>query len=215
MKNRLILRPIGTLLSVLFVTALALPGAAAEEVDSKAFFPWAIGDAWVYNTTDKKSKDHFEMKVEIDDRWQEAGESGMVMTQRDKRGQMREFQTRNEQGIFIAKLGLKKSVSPQVHSLFNPPVPRVIFPLTPGTKVHWEGRLKIAWVNKPIVFDGTVQDWEEISVPAGTFHCIKLYFHQKRGDDVVDEYAWYAKDIGQVKYEGGQYVKELQSYKIK
>jgi len=92
----------------------------------------------------------------------------------------------------------------------------VIFPLEPGTKVHWEGRLKVTGImNKPIVFDGEVVGWEEVEVPAGKFHCIKLHFHEKRGNDVIDEDAWYAEGVGQVKYDGGQYVKELKSSQIK
>ena len=91
-------------------------------------------------------------------------------------------------------------------------MPRVIYPLQPGTKVHWEGRLKVAWVDKPIIFDGEVVGFEEIDVPAGKFHCIKLHYHEKRGKEVIDEDAWYAEGVGQVKYDGGQYVKELKSY---
>ena len=52
-------------------------------------------------------------------------------------------------------------------------------------------------------------------VPAGKFHCIKLHYHEKRGDEVIDEDAWYAEGVGQVKYDGGQYVKELKTYQIK
>ncbi len=67
-------------------------------------------------------------------------------------------------------------------------------------------------MNKPIIFDGEVTGWEDIEVPAGKYHCIKLHYHEKRGDDVIDEDAWYAEGVGQVKYDGGQYIKELKSY---
>jgi len=68
-------------------------------------------------------------------------------------------------------------------------------------------------VDKPIIFDGEVVGFEDIEVPAGKFHCIKLHYHEKRGEDVIDETAWYAEGVGQVKYDGGEYVKELKSFK--
>ena len=189
-------------------------GPALFAATDEAFFPWAKGDSWIYDTYKKGDKDPFEMKVVIQGRWAEEGAAGMIMAQKDKRGTMREFQTKNEKGIFIDKLALSKALTPEVNTRFTPPVPRVIFPLTPGTKVHWEGRLKVAWMNKPILFDGTVVGWEDITVPAGKFHCIKLHFHEKRGEEVIDEDAWYAQGVGQVKYDGGQYVKELKSCQI-
>jgi hypothetical protein len=69
-------------------------------------------------------------------------------------------------------------------------------------------------MDKPIIFDGEVLGWEDITVPAGKFHCIKLHYHEKRGGEIIDEEAWYAQGVGQVKYDGGQYVKELKSYKV-
>lgn len=198
--------------SVMALLACCTLPMFAEAPSNDAFFPLEQGTSWVYDTLHKTKKDKFEMKVTVEGPWKEKGESGMILAQKDKRGRMREFLTKNEKGIFIYKLGLKKSVSPEVDTKFTPAVPRVIYPLEPGTKVHWEGRLKVAWVDKPIIFDGTVQGWEDIEVPAGKFKCIKLYYHEKRGDEVIDEYAWYADGVGQVKYDGGEYIKELKSF---
>ena len=188
--------------------------AAAETADLTAYFPMAQGFSWTYDTTNKKNNDHFDMKVVIKEPWKDDGEEGMIMVQKDKRGTMREFLVKKDDGVFIHKLGLSKSFTPEVYSHFNPDVPRVIAPLTPGTKVEWKGRLKAAGVvNKPIKFEGTVVGWEDVKVPAGTFHCIKLFYDQYRGDDHVQEYAWYADGVGQVKYDGGQYIKELKEFK--
>jgi hypothetical protein len=199
------------LAGIFLVGALLTPLRAAG-VSSDAYFPWNQGFSWVYDTLNKTKKEHFDMKVTVEGSWQEKGQSGIILTQKDKRGKMREFLTRNEKGVFIDKLGLSKGYTPEVFTRFTPSVPRVIYPLEPGTKVHWEGRLKVAWVDKAIVFDGEVVGFEDIQVPAGKFHCIKLHYHEKRGDDVIDESAWYAQGVGQVKYDGGQYVKELKSY---
>lgn len=184
-------------------------------VNSEAFFPQTKGSEWVYDTYKKGAKKPFEMKVVIEDSWKDEGGSGQIMKQKDKRGTMREFLLTNEKGVFITKLGLAKSFTPEIFTRFNPPVPRVIFPLDPGTQVHWEGRLKVATINKKILFDGEVTGWEEIEVPAGKFKCIKLYYDEKRGDEAIVEEAWYAEGVGQVKYKGGEYVKELKSYSIK
>jgi hypothetical protein len=186
---------------------------ARAEINSQAFFPLEKGDTWVYNTIRKNSQDRFEMKVWVDGSWAEAGIGGMILTQKDPRGTMREFLLQDAKGIFIYKLGLSKSYTPEVFARFTPAVPRVIYPLEPGTKVQWEGRLKVAFIKKPIVFDGEVVGWEDIAVPAGHYHCIKLHYHEKRGNDVTDENAWYAEGVGQVKYDGRQYLKELKSFR--
>jgi hypothetical protein len=206
------------LAGVLVVQLLGL--ASAERPASSAYFPLEKGFSWVYDTLHKPKKDRFYMKVVVEGPWKEKNLAGIVLTQQDKRGKMREFLFETEEGVFLYKLGLKKSISPEVEtkfipadSKFTPAVPRVIYPLKPGTKVHWEGRLKVAWVNKKIIFDGEVLGFEEIEVPAGKFRCIKLHFHEKRDDEVIDQYYWYAEGVGQVKSESGEYVKELKSFK--
>jgi hypothetical protein len=189
-------------------------GLAAEPADIATYFPMDKGITWIYDTLDKKAGEHFDMKVEIQDSWKDGDVGGMIMKQKDKLGTMREFLFKKDGGIFIYKLGLSKSYTPEIFSHFTPAIPRVIAPLTPGTKVSWEGRIKAAGVyNKPIKFSGVVVGWEDVKVPAGTFHCIKLFYDQYRGDEHVQEYAWYADGVGQVKYDGGQYVKELKEFK--
>lgn len=200
---------------VLLMCLASVPGTQAVDSPSGIFFPWEMGAEWVYKTTHKEKKETFDMKVRIEGPWQGNDLSGMILLQKDKRGTMREFLVKNDKGIFIHKLGLSKAFTPEVMTRFTPPVPRVIFPLTPGTTVQWQGRLKVAWVDKPITFEGTVVGWEDIEVPAGQFKCIKLFYDQKRGEERVQESAWYAEGVGQVKYDGGQYVKELKSYRIK
>ncbi len=195
----------------IFLLLLTIPTVRADPA-SETFFPMEQGTAWIYITLQKKKNASFEMNVVIEGPWKENDQSGMIMTQKDKRGTMRQFLLENEKGVFIDKLALSKAFTPEVNTRFTPAVPLLIFPLTPGTKVHWEGRLKVAWVDKPIIFDGEVLGWDDIEVPAGKFHCIKLHYHEKRGDEVIDENAWYADGVGQVKYDGGQYIKELKSY---
>lgn len=201
------------LLTLLTLGSMALLAFAAAEPSDKDFFPTPQGTEWVYKTTQKEKKTDFDMRVVIEGPWQDGDKSGVIMTQKDKRGTMRQFLLENDKGVFINKLALSKALTPEVNTRFTPAVPLLIFPLKPGTKVHWEGRLKVAWVDKPIIFDGEVMGWDDIEVPAGKYHCIKLHYHEKRGDEVIDEDAWYAAGVGQVKYDGGKYVKELKSFK--
>ena len=204
--------------NAIWVAALLISGCgfahAETALHNDSFFPWNVGDSWVYQTINKKTKDVFPMNVTIKETWKEGDQAGIIMVQKDKRGQMRQFMLKNEKGIFLEKLGLSKSFTPEVFTRFDSPVPAVIFPLIPGTKVHWEGRLHVLTVNQKIVYDGLVVGWEDVTVPAGNFHCIKIHFHEMRDKDVVDEDAWYAENVGQVKYDGGQYIKELKSFKV-
>lgn len=183
------------------------------------YSPMDKGFEWVYDTLHKKTKDHFDMKVVIEGPWQEKGQSGMIMTQKDKRGRMREFLFKNDNGIFLYKLGLKKSISPEIDAKFTPDdkypatLPKVIYPLEAGTMVEWQGQLKAAWVDKKIKFVGKVVGFEEIEVPAGKFKCIKLFYDKWQDKEHIEETAWYAEGVGQVKYDGGEYVKELKSFK--
>jgi hypothetical protein len=193
-------------------TPPAPPLTAAEPAKEADFFPLAAGMQWVYKTTHKTKKETFDMTVRVDGPWKMKDDSGTILTQRDKRGQMRQFLVVREDGVFLRKLGLKKSISPEVDTMFTPAMPVLMFPLTPGRKVHWEGRLKVAWVDKAIIFDGEVVGWEEIEVPAGKFKCMRMHFDEKRGEDKVIEDVWYAPGVGQVRYDGGEYIKELKSY---
>src|SRR6185437_9827909 len=81
-----------------FLLLCSAPGRS-EPASDAAFFPWQKGDSWVYDTLKKGDKKPFEMKVSMEGPWKDdtsAGElSGMIMTQKDKRGTMREFQLEN------------------------------------------------------------------------------------------------------------------------
>src|SRR5687768_4911423 len=119
-----------TLLAILTLSLIS-PSARAEKTPDEAFFPLQQGFSWVYETYNKKEKERFDMKVTVEGGWGEdalspalrkvlmqqgfqAGKtgtiSGMILAQKDKRGRMREFLLKSEKGIFIYKIGLKKSV---------------------------------------------------------------------------------------------------------
>src|SRR5258707_14859794 len=92
------------------VLAIGLILPVWAEVSNEAYVPLDKGFSWVYDTTKKTKKEpeHFDMKVVMEGPWEEKGLSGMIMTQKDKRGKMREFLLRDEKGILIYKLGLSK-----------------------------------------------------------------------------------------------------------
>lgn len=190
---------------------LAAPAWAATEWDR--YFPTPVGAEWRYDVRDKKAGDRFEMRVVIDPDWREGELGGPVMRQRDKRGTMKQFLLRRDDGVFLHKLGLSKSYTPEVTTRFTPAAPVLPFPLTPHALPEWQGRLKVAWVDKRIRYTGQVMGEEEVKVPAGAFRCVRVFFDQWRDDEHVQETVWYAPDVGQVRYDGGQYVKELIEYK--
>jgi hypothetical protein len=66
------------------------------------------------------------MKVIIEGTWKEGDLSGPILTQKDKRGTMREFLLIKDDAVFIKKLGLSKALTPEIFTHFTPPVPRVI-----------------------------------------------------------------------------------------
>jgi len=101
---------------------LAAPFLHADPVD-KDFFPTDPGAEWVYKTTQKEKKTDFDMRVMIDGPWQDGDKSGVIMTQKDKRGTMRQFLLENEKGAFIDKLALSKALTPEVNTRFTPAVP--------------------------------------------------------------------------------------------
>ena len=110
-----------TILTALLISICT--GSLPAAVNSDSFFPLEKGFSWVYDTTKKTKKEpeHFEMKVVVEGPWKEKEFDGMILTQTDKRGKMREFLTHDaEKGVFIYKLGLSKALTPEVFTRFTP-----------------------------------------------------------------------------------------------
>lgn len=201
-------------LSILFFSYPSSQGAGFDTVKPTDYFPLTSGSRWQYKTYTKDHKKTFVMKVWIDKPDTYKKKTYTILTQKDKRGQMRSFLEITDQGIYVKKTGVKKSFTPEVSAVHKPAIPLFLYDLTLGHTLHWEGILKIAWVDKKIVLDIEILGEDTITVPAGTFTCVKIHFHQKRGKEITDEYAWYASGVGQVKYIGGTYIKELIDYHI-
>ena len=195
-----------------FLCRGAAPAASSFGLDC---FPASVGTAWTYDTKSKNGKERFPMRVTIDPSEKLKEGLAVVMTQKDRRGRMRSFLLVDESGVRLVKTGVSKAFTPEIDAWQRPPMPWMLFPLEPGQKFRWEGILKVAWVDKKIVLDGEVVGEEDVTVPAGTFRCIRIHYHQLRGDEVVDEDVWYARGVGQVKYSGGTYIKELSSFSVK
>jgi hypothetical protein len=168
---------------------------------------------WVYDTRHRTKNERFDMTVRVEGEWKDGATNGLILTQEDPRGRMREYLLRTDRGWGMARVAIKRAIAPEVSTRFEPPMPRMMFPVQPGSTLHWEGQLKIGWIDRKIVFDGEVAGWEDVTVPAGTFRCVRLHFVEKRGDEPVEEDVWYAPGVGQVKYSGSNYIKELKSLK--
>lgn len=233
MYNRLIFKVVLTIMgSACVIGGLPVVKVWTAAPQGSAYFPHTVGSWWVYETVRHDGpgvggglKERFEMRVTIDSSDQRDGGDGEIpapgkdvvwvtMTQRDPRGSMRSFLVHQPDGIFNVKTAVKKPWTPWVTARHDPPIPLVLFPLEPGQEFDWKGLLKIGPIKKPIVMHGQVFPEEELEVPAGRFRCVKIYYHVQRGKETVEEWAWYAVGVGQVKYIGGNYTKLLKSFHI-
>jgi hypothetical protein len=201
-------------LLTLVLLAVCASALAAEKDDH---YPLSPGSQWVYQITDYENKNAvFDQTSTIEPPETYDKVLCSILKQKDKRGTVRAFVIKNEKGIFWKKIGASKSFTPEASSVFIPEIPIMMFPLAKNAKWDWEGKLKIAWINKNIKMHCEILSVnEEITVPAGTFKCVKIFIHQVRDNEPSDEYGWYAPGIGQIKYETKRTLKVLKSYKVK
>ncbi len=185
--------------------------------DKDDYYPLTPGSQWVYEITDFENKMAiFEQTATIDPPEIYDKVACSILKQKDKRGTVRAYVIKNEKGIFWKKIAASKSFTPEANSVFTPEIPIMIFPLAKNAKWDWEGKLKIAWINKNIKMHCEILSVnEKLTVPAGTFKCVKIYIHQVRDNEPSEEYGWYAPGIGQIKYQTKKTLKVLKSYNIK
>lgn len=206
------------LLLAAFILIFFLSGMSkivAAETAGADYYPLKQGDKWTYDVwrVDGKGK-KFTQEVTVPGTDKYDNQNYIILKQKDHRGTVRSFCLKDATGVYWKKIGASKSFTPEASSIFNPPIPILIFPLKAGYKWDWEGTLKIAFINKKIKMHCEVVAGEEIEVPAGKFKCLKIHIHQVRNEEVSDEYGWYAPGVGQVKYIGKELGKELLSYSV-
>ncbi|MBI5555662.1 MAG: hypothetical protein HY920_07440 [Elusimicrobia bacterium] len=202
----------------IFITLVLLGlSPAAWGADKNDYYPLTTGSQWIYQIADYENKnDSFDQTATIEPAETYDKVTCSILKQKDKRGIVRAFVLKNSQGIFWKKISASKSFTPEASSVFIPELPIMMFPLNPGSAWDWEGKLKIAWINKNIKMRGEIVSTnEELIVPAGTFKCVKIYLHQIRDNEPSDEYAWYAPGVGQIKYQTRKTLKVLKSYNVK
>jgi hypothetical protein len=198
----------------LALVAICTSVLGAEKDD---YYPLTPGSQWVYQITDHENKnDVFDQTATIEPPETYDKVQCSVLKQKDKRGIVRAFVVKDEKGVFWKKIGASKSFTPEANSVFTPAIPIMQFPLTKNAKWDWEGKLKIAWINKNIKMHCEILAADEaLTVPAGTFRCVKIYIHQIRDNEPSDEYGWYAPGVGQIKYQTKRTLKVLKSYNVK
>ncbi|MDD5131446.1 MAG: hypothetical protein PHH44_02170 [bacterium] len=201
----------------LLTLVLLATSAVATGAEKDDYYPLTPGSQWVYQITDHENKnDVFDQTATIEPAETYDKVSCSILKQKDKRGIVRAFVVKNEKGVFWKKIAASKSFTPEANSVFTPEIPIMMFPLAKDATWDWEGKLKIAWINKNIKMHCEIMSAnEEVTVPAGTFKCVKIYIHQIRDNEPSDEYGWYAPGIGQIKYETKRTLKVLKSYNIK
>jgi len=188
----------------------------SAQLSAQDFFPVEKGRSWEYETYTRDGRINFSMQVEMLKPQKRGGQTYQVMQQKDSRGIMYSYITKDSIGVYVHRTGLRKTLlgasTPEVEASHDPPIPLFIYPDDDTKSFEWEGRIRIAFVNKPVKMRGEMLGFENITVPAGEFECFKIRFTQTRGDEETVEYAWYAQGVGQVKYEGDKYIKELKKY---
>ncbi|MFH1783513.1 MAG: hypothetical protein ABH868_01240 [bacterium] len=203
------------LLIVLFLLISAFSHTNAAEPEGYDYYPLTFAMRWSYEVSqvDGKGKTFIqEVSVPGTDTYKK--DQYIILEQKDKRGTIRSFVIKDKSGVYWKKIGASKTFTPEASSVFTPPIPLMKFPLKVGTAWNWEGNLKIAFINKNINMRCEVVAEEEITVPAGTFKCLKIHIHQLRNKEESNEYSWYAPGIGQIKYIGKELQKELTAYSL-
>ncbi|MFZ2322472.1 MAG: hypothetical protein WAV89_02125 [Ignavibacteriaceae bacterium] len=110
----------------------------------------------------------------------------------------------NENGVFVKetyqKMKLFLFINKEGTFTYNELLPRIKFPLTPGNSWNWEGKEFEDDEINTITLNASVETYEKIKVPAGTFDAVKLITtvtSSSGSDNIVTE--WFAKDIGLIK----------------
>lgn len=185
--------------------------------EKKDYYPLTESSTWLYEVTNlEANNEKFEQITTVDKPELFEGKLYYILRQKDKRGIVRSFVQKNKEGVFWKKIGARKALTPEATTIFTPDLPIMFFPLNKGKSWDWEGTLKIAWINKKIKMHCVVlEDAEEVTVPAGTFHCVKIFIHQLRDNEISEEYGWYAPGIGQIKYRTKRTLKVLKNYNSK
>lgn len=211
------LYPMKTIVLFFILMSFLFLPIICTSVEKTDYYPLTKGITWVYEVTNfEADNEKFEQAVSIERPETYEGKLYHILRQKDKRGIIRSFVQKNEEGVFWKKIGARKALTPEATTIFTPDLPIMFFPLKKGKSWDWEGTLKIAWINKKIKMHCVIlEDNEEVTVPAGMFHCVKIYIHQLRDNEVSEEYGWYAPDIGQIKYQTKRTLKILKSYKMK
>jgi len=175
------------LASSLIVFPAGWAGAAGPVKAGTLYFPNKVGDKLVYESTTSEVRSERTAEVTA----VEVKEGVALVTTRNS-GAVGEWEETSQQhevsgrGVFVVRSG-KKPVDP----------PNCLLRLPPKVGDAWERQLPGGSSAK---FEYSVIGEEEIEVPAGKFHTVRVDSTITIDDSVARTSTWFAVDRGPVKY---------------
>ena len=95
--------------------------------------------------------------------------------------------------------------------LYDPPLPRVLRPVIPGTEWRWRGTYGPPGRGRPLAQTRTAAP-DRVTVPAGTFPAVRVEITEA-SDGLTRRWAeWHVLGVGAVRAEQGETVSELVAF---
>lgn len=188
---------------MLFVFISALSGCGsevsleqpAESIAADKLFPLSDGNSWTYKrrlvlgsgTPDITSEKFVAGVAAMPD-----GQSGFDIVDPDK-GVMNWISMLNaaRDGNIVSWSGFIGAAK----TGFNPPFIMLPQTLTAGAEWTWNGEI-IGKQSAPATIKNKFEGIEEVTIPAGTFKCVRIY---RVLNDKINIWHWYAPGVGLVK----------------
>lgn len=175
-----------SLAALLALAGLLAAAPVPKGPDAPSFFPTKVGTSWVYRTSGNPGLADFDRTWYVTAVEKRGAATLVAVGLGHKQGWMIPWGKKvvSGDGLFEAEP-------------FDPPLPLLRNPPTPGRRWMWEG----TYEKQKRSQTRTVRGSETVSVPAGKFTAVKVETVETRaGQDHQFRYAeWYARDVGRVK----------------
>lgn len=165
----------------------AVPAGVAAQQSLSAYFPMNPGTVWVYRAN---SGGEFMLRVGGTVRVGPA-DCRVIETLIEGAVTQQECYRLEKDGVYTVQ---RSTATGSV--LLTPPQRILASPVSVGEKWQWSGRIG----EQPIVFSYTWARRESVTIPAGTFDAMQLYFEGNPGPQVrIQSWRWFAPGVGLVK----------------
>ncbi len=165
---------------------------------TESYFPAAAGNRWVFLTYDTRDPSGGGSRI------RQSTTEILVKRLADAQRGIWEIETGGDTVYFLEKSTGLYSVN-SLSKVWSTAVLQIPYPPTVGRSLTDSGQTV------------TVEAVEVVSVPAGSFECVKLHYTLE--EPGMEWYTWYGRDVGPVKYmsidrTGTYEIRELTSYEL-